>query len=169
MSIAESLLPEFDQEMANTRRVLERVPDAHRDWKPHTKSWPLGGLAIHLANLPVWGTMTMQQTELDLNPPGGASWTPPRFTSTVQALKTFDDNVKTARAAFAKASDGDYLVSWTLKNNTQALFSLPRIAVVRSFVMNHMIHHRGQLSVYLRLKDVPLPAIYGPSADEDGA
>jgi uncharacterized damage-inducible protein DinB len=168
MSIADAALPEFDQEMANTRKLLERVPAAHTGWKPHAKSWAMGDLALHLANLPMWTTVTLKQTELDLNPPGGPGFTPPVFTNMTDALKMFDENVTTARAAIAGASDADFMVPWTLKNGGKAVFSLPRVVVFRSFVMNHMIHHRGQLTVYLRLKDVPLPSIYGPSADDTG-
>jgi len=168
MSIAESVLPEFDQEMASTRRLLERVPDAHKDWKPHPKSFSLGDLAIHICNLLSWTGMTLEQTELDINPPGGPPWTPPQFTSTADALKMFDENVKAARAALAKTSDQEYMVDWSLKSGGQTVLTLPRVVCIRSFVMNHVIHHRGQLSVYLRLKDVPLPSIYGPSADDSG-
>jgi uncharacterized damage-inducible protein DinB len=108
----------------------------------------------------------MAQTELDLNPPGGPSFTPPDFGSTTGTLARFDDNVKKAREAIAAASDADFMVPWTLKNHGHVIFTLPRVAVLRSFVVNHIIHHRGQLSVYLRLRDVPLPSIYGPTADE---
>jgi uncharacterized damage-inducible protein DinB len=166
MSIAESVLPELDHEMATTRRMLERVPEADVAWKPHPKSFSLGDLAAHIANLSVWGVMTMQQTELDLNPPGGPTWTPPTYGSRDANLATFDENVKAFRAALAGASDADYFVGWTLKNAGQVAFTMPRVVVIRSFVLNHLIHHRGQLSVYLRLKDVPIPSIYGPSADE---
>ena len=168
MSIAEAVLPEFDQEMANTRRVLERVPDQHKDWTPHPKSFPLGGLAIHLCNLPSWTTVTLKQTEIDMNPPGGPAFTPPVYTNRAEALKMFDSNVKVAREAITSSSDADFMINWALKNEGKTLFSLPRVVVLRSFVLNHMIHHRGQLTVYLRLKDVPLPAIYGPSADDSG-
>ncbi len=166
MTIAEALLPEFDQEMASTRRLLERTPEAHAGWKPHPKSMGLGQLAIHVATLPGWITMTLQQTEFDVHPPGGSSYKNPEFQSTKALLALFDESVKGARAALAAASDRDFMVSWTLKNNGVAAFSLPRVAVVRSFAMNHLIHHRGQYDVYLRLRDVPLPQIYGPTADE---
>jgi uncharacterized damage-inducible protein DinB len=166
MPIADAVLPEFDQEMASTRKLLERLPDEHKDWKPHEKSWPLGSLAIHLCNLPVWAVMTLQQTELDVNPPGGAPWKSPAYTDRAAALAMFDDNVKAARAAIAATSDKDYMVDWSLKNAGHTLMTLPRVVCLRSFVLNHMIHHRGQLTVYLRLKNVPLPSIYGPTADD---
>ena len=168
MSIAQTVLPEFDQEMANTRKVLERVPDAHKDWKPHPKSFSLGDLAIHLANLVSWTTVTLAQDEIDMNPPDGPGFTPPAFTSTADALRMFDENVKTGRATIEKTSDADFMRNWSLKNAGQTLFSLPKVVVLRTFVLNHLIHHRGQLTVYLRLKDVPLPSIYGPSADDSG-
>ena len=165
-SIAQAVLPEFDHEMATTRKYLERVPEAKRDWKPHPKSMTLGRLAAHLAELPGWGSMTMQVTELDMSPPGGAQFKPAEFTTTAAGLALFDENVKQARAALGGGSDADYMVGWTLKNAGQDLFTLPRAVVVRTWVINHMIHHRGQLGVFLRLNDVPLPSTYGPSADE---
>ena len=168
MTIASTLLPEFDQEMATTRRLLERVPDEHKDWKPHEKSWPLGGLAIHVASLVMWQKMTLEASELDLEPPGGPAFEPPVFTSIADTLAMFDENVAGARAALEAASDADLMSPWTLAKGGQALFTMPRIDCIRTFVLNHLIHHRGQLTVYLRLKDVPLPAIYGPSADDPG-
>lgn len=165
MSIAESLLPEFDQEMATTRKLLERIPEAQASWRPHPKSWTLGQLAVHLAVLPMWGTVTLRQTELDLSPPGGPGFASPQFQSSAAVLKLFDENVNEARTAIAGATDGDLLVPWTLKNGGAVVFSLPRIAVMRSFVISHTIHHRGQFTVYLRLQNVPLPPIYGPTAD----
>jgi uncharacterized damage-inducible protein DinB len=166
--IAQALLPEFDQEMAGTRKVLERMTDALATWKPHPKSFAAGDLALHIANLAGWPTTTMTQTELDLNPPGGPAWTPPKYQSAAATLAQFDDNVKKARGALGAASDADYQVAWTLRNGGQAVFSMPRVAVVRAFAMNHIIHHRAQLTVYLRMNDIPLPALYGPSADETG-
>ena len=167
MPIAQSMLPEFDHEMATTRSLLERVPEDKADWKPHTKSMTLGRLALHLAELPTWGTMAITETEFNLNPPGGLNYPRPTFESTAQLLGIFDENVRTARAALAAISDEELMVSWTLKHGEESLFSMPRVAVLRSMTMNHIIHHRGQLSVYLRLNDVPLPSIYGPSADTE--
>ncbi len=166
MSIAETVLPEFDHEMAATRAMLARVPEAAADWKPHAKSMTLGALASHLAHLPTWGVFTMDQTELDLNPPGGEPMKMPGYTDQASNLAAFDASVAACRASLAKASDADYLVNWTLKSGGQVAMAMPRVVVIRSFVLNHTIHHRGQLSVYLRLKDVPLPSTYGPSADE---
>lgn len=165
MTIAQSLLPEFDHEMATTRSLLERVPDGKNDWKPHEKSMALGQLASHVATLPGYGTVTMTTEEMDMNPPGGKSYTPPKLNSTSERLEAFDSAVKEARAVIAAAPDSDMLVKWSLKNGGNTIFSLPRTAVLRSFMMNHLIHHRAQLGVYLRLLDVPLPSSYGPTAD----
>ena len=165
MSIRDALLPEFDHEMATTRRLLERVPEAQFAWKPHEKSMSLGQLAGHIANLPMWCSATLAGTVLDLDSLGEeSSLTSPA--SRAAMLEDFDARVRAARAAVAGCSDPDMLTPWTLKNGTQELFTMPRISAVRSFVMNHLIHHRGQLSVYLRLQNVPLPSIYGPTADE---
>ena len=166
MSIAESVLPEFDQEMAATRKLLERVPEADADWKPHPKSMSMGQLAAHLANLLTWGVMTMDRTVFDMNPPGGPPWTSPTFGNRAANLQTFDQNVIACRAALAGASDADYMVPWSLANKGQVLMTMPRVVCIRSFVLNHLIHHRGQMGVYLRLRDVPVPSVYGPSADE---
>jgi uncharacterized damage-inducible protein DinB len=165
MTISSSLLPEFDHEMATTRRILERVPEAEFSWKPHEKSMTLGQLAGHVANLPFWCSTTLQTTDLDLDSLGDRiALAPP--VSREALLRDFDERVTTARAAMAQATDAEMLAVWTLKKGGHEIFSMPRVSAVRSFVMNHLIHHRGQLSVYLRLKDVPLPPIYGPTADE---
>ena len=165
MSIAETLLPEFDHEMANTRRLLELVPAADAEWRPHPKSYSLGDLAAHIARLPLWGRFTLEQPELDLGAPANASLARARFTTTPELLEQFDRNVREARTALAATSDADMDTVWALKNGGITVFSMPRAAVLRGFVLSHMIHHRGQLSVYLRLRDVPLPALYGPTAD----
>jgi uncharacterized damage-inducible protein DinB len=167
MSIADSLLPEFDHEMANTRRTLERVAEDRFDWKPHKKSWAMGGLATHLANIPNWVSFTINQDSLDLAPAGGPPLKLPPATSLKEILETFDKNVSESRAAIAGASDEHLLKPWTLLSGGNIIFTMPRIACLRSFVMNHIIHHRAQLGVYLRLNDLPVPAIYGPSADEE--
>lgn len=165
MAISEAFLSEFDHEMATTRRLLERAPEERADWKPHPKSWSLSELGTHIANLLVWAVMTMDRTELDLSPPGGPPFPRPEFHGFPTLLETFDENVRNARAAIAGASDENFLTPWTLKNAGEVIFTLPRVASMRTFVFNHLVHHRGQLSVYLRLLDVPLPSIYGPSAD----
>ncbi|MBO0858740.1 MAG: DinB family protein [Chloracidobacterium sp.] len=166
MSMSASLLPEFDQEMSNTRKVLERVPDDKFDWKPHEKSGTLGWLANHLANLPSWTIFTINQDSLDLEPKDGESFKWEGKGSREELLGVFDDNMAAARAAIAGASDQELLKPWTLLKGGVTLMTLPKIAVLRGFVMNHIIHHRGQFTVYLRLNDIPVPSIYGPSADE---
>jgi uncharacterized damage-inducible protein DinB len=160
MSIAESLLPEFDQEMATTRRLLERVPSDKTSWKPHEKSFALGHLAQLVSWMPGWITNALTETDLDLAQAGGYS-----FETTETLLAGFDQNVREARQAISSAKDTDFGVSWSLKRGGQVLFTAPRHTVVRQHI-NHLIHHRGQLSVYLRLVDVSIPSIYGPTADE---
>lgn len=164
MAIAESFLPEYDHELATTRRVLERVPEAEFGWRPHEKSMTLGELAAHVADMPNYLSAVMDATSYDVL--SGGDMTPKMPRSRDALLKAFDEKVKNARASLARASDPEMMARWTLKQGDKEIFSLPRVASVRSFVMNHLIHHRGQLSVYLRLKGVPVPAIYGPSADE---
>jgi uncharacterized damage-inducible protein DinB len=165
MAISNSLLPEFDNEMKNTRKTLERVPDEKFAWKPHDKSFPMGALATHLANLPSWGSLTLASDSFDVAP-GGKPMKTPELNSTQEVLKAFDENVAATRAAIEGAADEHLFKPWTLQSNGNALMTMPKIAVLRNFVMNHMIHHRAQLGVYLRLNDIPVPSIYGPSADE---
>jgi len=158
--IGASLLPEFDQEMAVTRRVLERVPGERAGWKPHPKSFSLGHLAQLVSWMPGWIANTLRETRLDLQGAAGYS-----LEKTETLLAGFDQNVKDARAALEAAQDADFAVSWSLTRGEQVLFTAPRAAVVRSHI-SHLSHHRGQLTVYLRLLDVPVPSIYGPTADE---
>ena len=164
MTIADLLQPEFDQEMATTRRVLERVPDDKLAWKPHAKSFSMGDLASHIANSIKWSDATMNQTEFDL-----ATVTPEEMNQAAknraELLAWFDANVAAARPTLAK-SDADYFVPWTLKQGDMVYFTLPRYNCMRSFVLNHIVHHRAQLGVYLRLNSIPVPGAYGPSADE---
>jgi uncharacterized damage-inducible protein DinB len=167
MGLSEALLPEFDHEMANTRKTLEKVPEDKLDWKPHAKSWSMRELATHLANLPSWTILTFNKDSIDMAEPSGQPKMEPT-NSQKELLETFDKNVSDARDAIAGASDEHFLKPWTLLSGGESIFTMPRVAVLRSFVMNHSIHHRAQLGVYLRLNDVPVPAIYGPSADESG-
>ncbi|MGH9162908.1 MAG: DinB family protein [Vicinamibacteraceae bacterium] len=160
MAIADTLLPEFDQEMATTRRVLERVPDDNPNWKPHPKSFSIAHLAQILAWMPGWIGQTLTTTELDLASGSGYS-----VESTKTLLKTFDDNVRCSREVIAAVKDSDYDVPWSLKLKGAVLFTLPRGVVVRQHI-SHLSHHRGQMTVYLRLRDVAVPSVYGPTADE---
>ncbi len=168
MAISESMLPEFDHEMAGTRKTLERVPEDKFGWKPHEKSFSMGNLAGHLANMPTWTVFTIDTDELDIAPPGAPPYReePPR--SSKELLEKFDKNVAEARAALAAASDEHLLKPWSLLSGGNVVLTMPRVAVLRSFIMNHNIHHRAQLGVYLRLNDIPVPSLYGPSADEAG-
>lgn len=165
MPIAATLLPEFDNEMATTRRLLALVPEADAEWKPHPKSFCLGDLAAHIVNLLTWADLTFLHTEFDVNPPGGEPMKAPGFKGTEELLARFDEGVVRVRALLAGQPDEAFAIHWTLMNSGQPMMSMPRAACWRGFIMNHIVHHRGQLSVYLRLRDVPLPSIYGPTAD----
>jgi uncharacterized damage-inducible protein DinB len=162
MTTGDLLRTEFEQEMKTTRRILERIPSDKFDWKPHEKSMALGGLAAHIGNVPNWAVFTIKQDELD---PGSVKMPP--VTSTKELLATFDANVSNGLAAFDELTDERIAGSWSLLVQGKPLFTMPRGIVLRKFVFSHLIHHRGQLSVYLRLLDVPVPSIYGPSADEN--
>jgi uncharacterized damage-inducible protein DinB len=166
MTIREALLPEFDQEMANTRKTLERVPEDKFAWKPHPKSFSMIALSTHIATMTGWTSDTITKDSFDISPPGAAPYKEDLATSRQQLLDKFDKSVASARAAIAGASDETFLKPWSLLAGGKTLFTMPRIACVRTFVMNHVIHHRAQLGVYLRLNDIPVPSIYGPSADE---
>lgn len=167
MPMSQALLPEFDHEMANTRKALERVPEDKFGWKPHEKSMTLGRLATHVAELTGWVPATLESESFDFaQRPGAPPFQPKTAASRAELLDLFDKNVAAARAAIGGASDAQLMVPWTLLDGGKTVFSMPRVAVLRSMVMNHTIHHRGQLAVYLRLNDVPVPALYGPSADE---
>ena len=160
MSVAASYLPEFDQEMATTRRVLERVPDDKAEWKPHAKSFSMAHLAQLVARMPGWITSAVAHDKLDLAVyPGYSNET------TATLLAEFDRNVAEARAALQATSDTEMMERWSLVRGDQVLFTAPRRAIIRNHT-NHLIHHRGQLTVYLRLVDVPVPMVYGPTADE---
>ena len=164
-SIAQALLPEFDHEAAVTRTVLERVPEAQAAWRPHAKSMTLGELAIHLASIPSWGVLTLREPSFDLSPPGAPPYTPPAWQSLAQTLALFDEKIGKTRAALAAVTDLELAQPWTLKKGGVKVLTAPRGSVLRSFVLNHSVHHRAQLGLYLRMLDVPVPAMYGPTAD----
>jgi uncharacterized damage-inducible protein DinB len=166
MSIGQSLLPEFDQEMQNTRKVLERCPDEKWNWKPHEKSGTLGWLAGHVATMVEWLPYTINTEELDYAPVGGPSFQPPKIENRKALLAEFDKNVSAARAALASVSDAEMMKNWKLLAGGQEIFTMPRAACIRGMCLNHHIHHRAQLTVYYRLMGVPVPGLYGPSADE---
>ena len=168
MAIRDMLLPEFDQETATTRKFLERVPEDRPDWRPHPKSMPLARLAGHVAELAAWATTTLTSDSLDFNPPGGTPYKATVLESRERLLAAFDQNVKSGREALANAQDADFMKPWSLLSGGRTLFTLPKIAVLRSFVFSHTVHHRAQLGVYLRMNEIPVPASYGPSGDEGG-
>ena len=162
MALKDGLMAEFDHEMATTRKLLERLPEDKLSWKPHDKSMSLGGLATHLGNIPHWAGPILNDASFDLTS------APPNLeanTSRAEILAAFDGVTKQTRAWLDK-SDGEYMGMWSLTRGGQEMFSMPRVAAFRTFVLYHIVHHRGQLSVYLRLNDIPVPAIYGPTADE---
>jgi uncharacterized damage-inducible protein DinB len=165
MPIADLLLPEFDNEIAVTRRVLERVPDGQGEWKPHPKSFPMAHLAQLVARLPGWVSMTLTKTELDIAPVDG-----PRIGYTIETTATllaeFDRNAAEGRAAIARVTDEELQVPWTLKAAGHPVLTQSRYEILRGMVLNHLVHHRAQLGIYLRLIDVPVPQMYGPTADE---
>jgi uncharacterized damage-inducible protein DinB len=166
MSIGQAMLPEFDQEMASTRKTIERVPDDKLNWKAHPKSNTIGWVMAHLVEIPGWVEGTLAADSWDINPPGGEPYRTPQYKSRAEALADFDKNVASARKAIEKVSDAELMKSWSLLSGGQPLITMPKIAVLRGFVLNHTIHHRAHLLVYLRLNDVPVPGMYGPSGDE---
>jgi len=166
MPIAQSILPEFDQEAAATRRVLEQVPDDHLAWQPHEKSMTLGRLASHIAEIPAWGMTALEHDSMDIEPSDGEQPAAADYGSTEEIVAAFDKSTAAARAAIAAAEDHEFMQPWSLLRGGEEIFTAPKIGVLRSFVMSHCVHHRGQLTVYLRLLDAHVPSTYGPSADE---
>lgn len=166
MQISELLLPELDQEMANTRKVLERIPNDKLDWQATPKSHTIGWVGSHLVEIPFWVEGTLSGDSWDIQPPGGEPYRTPQLASREQMLAEFDKHVVGARAAIAKTSDEEFFKEWSLLMDGKPLFTMPRYTVVRSFVINHSVHHRAFLLAYLLLNGVPIPGMYGPSADE---
>jgi uncharacterized damage-inducible protein DinB len=159
----DAFVVEFDHEMAATRRVLERAPDEAFEWTPHERSFSLGGLASHLAELPHWGSQILDAEMYDL---AGATGRSNAKASRAEVLETFDRHVSEVRRALMAGSDAELAAVWTLKRGSHVVLSMPRISALRRFLLHHVIHHRGQMTVYLRLKGVPVPPLYGPTADE---
>lgn len=162
MSLSATMADEWAQESAATRRALERIPPSSLDWRPHERSWTMGDLATHIANLPIWTGMTLGADELDMAEAGALT----AYESVEEILEAFDRNRADAEAAIRGLAEERWMDPWTLKDGGKVVFTIPRVATMRSFVMNHSIHHRGQLTVYLRLCGAPVPQIYGPTADE---
>lgn len=166
MKLTDLFLGELDREAPLTRRVLERVPEGRNDWRPHEKSMPLGRLAALVAGMPSWLAMMIDKDEFDLNPPGGSSGSfQANFRTTADLLKTMEDGVSAARAALQKTTDDHLMKSWRLLVSGKTVVEQPRHVMMRDSI-NHLAHHRGQMTVYLRLNDVAVPAVYGPSADD---
>jgi uncharacterized damage-inducible protein DinB len=163
MALNEALLKEFEMESAKTRKMLERVPDGKYDWKPHEKSFTLGALASHIAELPVWVDATLNMDELDFSK---FDYKPAIANNNEEILKIFDDNVSKAKEVLKNVSDETLMSDWTMRNGEQVYFTAPKIGVLRDFVLNHTIHHRSQLGLYLRLNDIAVPMMFGPTADE---
>ena len=162
MSMCQAMLQEFENEAGTTRRVLERVPGDKLTWKPHPKSMSLGGICTHLANLPNWGATILSDVSFDL------ASAPPNVEekkSRADILALFEDATRRTRAALDR-TDAELMAPWSLRRGGQEMFTMPRVSAFRTFVLYHSVHHRGQLSVYLRLNDIAVPSIYGPSADE---
>lgn len=166
MRIADLLLPEYDNEIAITRRVLERVPDDRGDWRPHPKAFPMAHLAQLVSMLPAWVPNMMEKTELDIAPKDKPTGSPYTIEKTATLLAAFDKNAKAGRASLAKAKDEDFQVPWTLKAAGNTISTQSRYLALRQLVLNHLVHHRAQLGVYLRLTDQKVPQMYGPTADE---
>jgi uncharacterized damage-inducible protein DinB len=161
--LAAAFLAELDNEAKTARECLARVPADKFEWKPHEKSMTMGHLAVHIAEMFGWTSSSLTQDALDF---ASFDYKPFEPSTTEELLAFFDNKVAEAREILAKTNDDTFMTEWTLRNGEQVYFTMPKVAVMRSFVMNHIVHHRGQLSVYLRLNDIPVPSIYGPSADE---
>ncbi len=166
MTYAQSILPEFDHEMANTRKVLERIPDDKLNWQAHGKSHTIGWNANHLADMVHWVEMVLTTPVLDIAPVGGERYQVPSLGSRKEIVELFDHHVAAARNAIAAVKDERITETWTLLKAGKPMLALPRAAVIRGFVISHIIHHRAILCVYLRLNDIPVPGMYGPSGDE---
>lgn len=161
--IKQALMKEIEHEGVQTKKVLERIPFDHFDWQPHPKSRPIGKLAIHVAEVPRWTSRAVTLPEFDI------AATPiqlPEVADADQLVRLSNRNIENALADLEKATDEELMTLWTFRRGPSIVFTLPRAAVIRAMAMNHLVHHRGQLTVYLRLLNIPVPGLYGPSADE---
>jgi uncharacterized damage-inducible protein DinB len=166
MKLTDLFVDELEKEMAGTRRALERVPEGRNDWKPHEKSMPLGYLAALVATMPGWIAIMINQDELNLDSPDSAKFKPQVVSTNRELLQMLDESIKTGREALAKTTDQHLMTTWRFMMGGRAVSEQPRYVMIRDTVFNHLAHHRGQLTVYLRLTGAAVPAIYGPSADE---
>jgi uncharacterized damage-inducible protein DinB len=165
MSISDLLVPEYDREVAITREVLSRVPDDRAEWKPHAKAFPMAHLAQLVARIPAWVAMMFDRDEMDIMPKGGSGSPGYSIEKTATLLAEFDKNAATGRAALLAATDASFQKPWTLKRAGEVMLADTRYQMLRSMVLNHQVHHRAQLGVYLRLTDQKVPDMYGPTAD----
>ena len=168
MRIGQAMIPEFDMEMASTRKVLERIPDEKLGWKIHDKSNTIRWVANHLADVPRWADMTISHDSLDVEPVEGEKYKSPTESTVAAILALFDKNVAQARPLLETVEDATLYEPWKLLKQGEEIMTLPRLVVLRSWVLNHSIHHRGHMCVYLRVNDIPVPGLYGPSADDPG-
>jgi uncharacterized damage-inducible protein DinB len=166
MRISEALLPEFDQETATARKVLERCPEEKFGWQPHAKSWPMANLVTHIANMLEWGASTLTADSFDYAPAGAPPYKEEPYKTAKDLLEAFDRGRAKCRAAIEACSDEEFLKPWSLLKTGEVVFTMPRVGVIRMMILNHFIHHRAQAALYLRLNDIAVPSIYGPSADE---
>ncbi len=168
MRIGQAMIPEFDMEMANTRKVLERIPDEKLNWKIHDKSNTIGWVANHLADIPGWVDMALSHDALDVEPVAGQPYKSPAEPTTEAIVAHFDKKVAQARTLLETVEDAKLHETWKLMKQGEEIMAMPRLAVLRTWVLNHTIHHRAHLCVYLRVNDIPVPGLYGPSADDRG-
>jgi len=166
MQISDALLPEFDQEMANTRKCLARIPADKFTYRPHAKSFDMGSLAVHIATVCDWGVTVLNSDNFDYAPVGAEPYRAPIAKNTDELLAMFDKGTKEFREALAKTDNDTFMKPWSLLAGGNTIFTMPKVVCIRSMIFNHLVHHRGQLTVYLRLNDLPVPGVYGPSADE---
>ena len=166
MPLNESLIAELTEEAANTRKILQLVPLDKADWKPHTMSMPLGALAVHIAEIPGWTAMTLHTDGIDF---AKMDFKPRKAATTDELLNILEENVTKSIVALQNSKDDDYEKNWTMRTGDTIYFVLPKSTVIRTYSYNHLVHHRAQLGVYLRLLNIPLPGFYGPTADEMAA
>ena len=168
MSLSIHLIARLDAAVAASRRVIERIPESIYEWQPHEKSWNTLDLATHIANLVSWGPMMLTTDEIDFASPEMQNWTPPTADTVAEVLETLAGNAEQVRTILAGLSDEDLEREWVMRNGEEVIVSDPRASAFDHWVLAHQAHHRGELMVYLRMNDVPLPAIFGPTADEQG-
>jgi uncharacterized damage-inducible protein DinB len=165
MKLTDFFLAQLEREAELSPRALARVPEGRTDWKPHEKSMPFGYLSTLVATMPSWIAMMIEQDELDLSPPGGGGYSPPQPSNSRELLKAHEDSVAKAKEALRRTTDDHLMTPWRLLVSGKVVMEQPRHVVIAD-TFTHLAHHRGQLTVYLRLLGAPVPSIYGPSADE---